>query len=882
MTAIERPNTVTLTIDGADVTVPTGTLVVEACRLAGIEVPVFCYHPKLSIIGACRMCICEIAMAPPPGQPARPPALMTTCTTRVTPGMVVNTMADKVLKAREGVIEFLLINHPLDCPVCDAGGECPLQDNSHAWGPKESRFEEDKRLARKGAALSPLVVLDQERCIVCFRCTRFMAEVPGEAELDFFNRGYSSELRVINEESMRSRFHGNIIDLCPCGALTSETYRFKSRPHDLDHADSVCAQCPVGCNMIVDTRDNQIARIRPRQNEAVNEIWLCDKGRFAHHYVSHPDRLTQPLIKGEGGTLRSATWPEATGSAAVALQEIKTQHGPQAIGLIGGRNLTNEDCYALARFAEEVLETPNVDHRIGARSRTVNPLAAHGLDAFNTEFIDAQDADAIFLLGSDIYEEMPVLWLGVRKGVRNGAKLVIANPRSTEADRLAFRRLRYRPGSELAVLRALAAALVESPPMASPMPATPPAEGQAAGAAPEPQPRDLSGLRDALGGTTVDQAAVECGVSADAIRGAAAALAGAKRPVIYAGSRLAIRGDAEQLAAGLVNLAEALGTRHAIGYFADGANARGAAYAGLVPGEGGLAAGEIIAQAAAGKIRALYLVGENILETHPDREQAQRALANAEVVIVHELFPTGTAQAADIVFAATSVPEKDGSLTNAEGRIQRIHRAVITDTGGARPDWRILSDLAAEMGSSLGYAAAPEITRDLLADLPVYAPTNGNLPAEGLVCREFETQPDGAAGTSTTSGFLPYDAPSSGHPRGGIDMPDALTLITYSELLGDETVVRATAELLEMVPEAYVEVNQTDAARLELTQGQLVDLATDRGRIQRIVRINGRCPEGVCFTPDNIGQPRVNAILDWNAPHTKITLAPVLEPVAVG
>ncbi|HEX2186960.1 MAG TPA: 2Fe-2S iron-sulfur cluster-binding protein, partial [Chloroflexota bacterium] len=398
MTATERPNTVTLTIDGQEVTVPAGTLVVEAARLAGVEVPVFCYHPKLSLAGACRMCVCEIGMPPPPGQQARPPALLTSCTTRVSPGMVVNTMAAGALKARDSVIEFLLINHPLDCPVCDAGGECPLQDNSHAWGPKESRFRETKRLARKGASLSPLVVLDQERCIVCYRCTRFMAEVAGEAELDFFTRGYTSELRTLDDRPMESRFQGNIIDLCPCGALTSDTYRFKARPHDLDHADSVCGQCPVGCDLIFDTRSNAVARVRPRQNEAVNEIWLCDKGRFGHHYVSGEERLGQPLLRGEDGQLRQASWPEAIGAAAVRLREIKERYGPQAIGVIGGRNLTNEDGYALARFAAEVLETPNVDHRIGARVAAANPLAPFGLDAFNSAFVDAEGAGAIMLL----------------------------------------------------------------------------------------------------------------------------------------------------------------------------------------------------------------------------------------------------------------------------------------------------------------------------------------------------------------------------------------------------------------------------------------------------------------------------------------------------
>ncbi|CAA9289791.1 MAG: NADH-ubiquinone oxidoreductase chain G [uncultured Chloroflexi bacterium] len=736
MTAAPRSNTVTLTIDGAEITVPAGTLVVEAARQVGSEVPVFCYHPKLSLAGACRMCQCSIAMAPPPGQPARPPALMTACTTRVSPGMVVDTMSAPAIKARESVIEFLLINHPLDCPVCDAGGECPLQDNSHAWGPKESRFAEDKRLARKGASLSPLVVLDQERCIVCYRCTRFMAEVPGQAELDFHQRGYRSQLRVIEDRPMQSRFQGNIIDLCPCGALTSETYRFRSRPHDLDHADSVCAQCPVGCNLILDSRANEVARVRPRQNEAVNEIWLCDKGRFGQHYASSPDRLRAPIVRQDDGTARMASWPEAIGSAAVALQRVKQQHGPQAIGVIGGRNLTNEDCYALARFASEVLETPNVDHRIGARNRAANPLAAYGLDSFNSEYIDAEHADAIFLIGADVYEEMPVFWLRIRKGITKGAKLLVANPRSTEADRLAFRRLRYLPGQELAVLRAIAAALVEKPPMVEQPAPPPPAEGQEPQPAPPPVPRDLSGLAAALGGLTAEAAAQAANLNIDAVRAAAAALAVAKRPLIYVGSRLTLRSDVDQLAAALVGLAGALGSPKAINFFPEGANARGAEYAGLVPGQGGLSAGEIIAAAAEGTVKALYLVGENVLETHPDRQQAERALANAEVVVVHELFETATTQHAHVVFAATAVPEKDGTMTNAEGRLQRLYRGVIP-AEQALADWRILADLSSEMGVALGYAAAVEITRDMLADLPVYAPAAENIPAEGIICRTF-------------------------------------------------------------------------------------------------------------------------------------------------
>ena len=848
MTAATPPATVTVTVDGTEVSVPPGTLAVEAARVAGVDVPVFCYHPKLSLAGACRMCMCEIGMASPPGQPPRPPGLMTACTTRVSNGMTINTMAPGALKAREGVIEFLLINHPLDCPVCDAGGECPLQDNSHAWGPKESRFTEQKRLARKGAALSPLVVLDQERCITCYRCTRFMDEIPGEAELAFFTRGYTSQLRTINEEPMKSRFQGNIIDLCPCGALTSETYRFKARPHDLDHADSVCGQCPVGCNVMLDTRSNQVARVRPRQNDAVNEIWVCDKGRFAHHYSSSPNRLSGPWVRGEDG-LHPSTWRQAYQEAARRLGAVKSAYGGAAIGVIGGRNLTNEDAFALARFAAEVLETPHVDFRVGAQSAVVNPLAPFGLDAFNTGLDAAEKAGAIVVVGADVHDEVPVQWLRIRKGVKAGARLIVANPRATEADRLAFHRLRHRPGTELALLTGILAALVESPPVD--------AEGVA---------RDLSGLAEAIGGVTVEKAAAHAGVDSVTIRAVAATLASSKDPIVYVGARLAIRHDAGAIGLAVGNLGRALGHPARVNFLVEGANGRGAEWAGLVPGDGGLPAGEIVARAASGEIKALYIVGENLLETHPDAAQAREALERADVVVVHELFPTLTAQAAHVVFAATGVMEKDGTLTSVEGRLQRVWQAVRPDADRA-PDWRILSDLAAAMGAGLGYVASADVTRDLLADLPAYAPLQGVLPGSaGVLVRRVHDASADAVDVRAVPAIEPGQA------------GEGLVLVTYPEIVGNETVVGETPELLVTVPEAYVEVNRDDASRLGISDGASVEVRGPAGTVTRVARVNGRVPLGTVFAPENLGTPRINAVLRWSHDVTYVTVQPV--PVA--
>ena len=352
---------ITLTVDDQEVSVPPGTNLVETAKELGTEVPVFCYHSRLPVVGACRMCLVAVELPPrpgtPPDAPAPPPQIMTGCTTTVMPGMKVWTDTEAVLKYREGIVEFLLINHPLDCPVCDAGGECPLQDNSHDWGPKESRFVEQKRLLRKVHDLSPLVVLDQERCIVCYRCTRFMDDVAGEHELDFFDRGYNSVLGTLDDRPLQSKFHGNIIDLCPCGALTSDTYRFRARPGDLQTTRSVCAQCPVGCNLKLDTRRNEMVRVRAQENTDINDIWLCNKGEFTFEFVSTDQRLRSPLVKRDGA-LAAVEWDEALTEVATKIKSIRDEHGAAAIGVIGGRNIPNEDAFALREFARSVIGTP--------------------------------------------------------------------------------------------------------------------------------------------------------------------------------------------------------------------------------------------------------------------------------------------------------------------------------------------------------------------------------------------------------------------------------------------------------------------------------------------------------------------------------------------
>ncbi len=834
---------ITLTVDDQEVSVPPGTNLVETAKELGTEVPVFCYHSRLPVVGACRMCLVAVELPPrpgtPPDAPKPPPQIMTGCTTTVMPGMRVWTDTEAVLKYREGIVEFLLINHPLDCPVCDAGGECPLQDNSHDWGPKESRFVEQKRLLRKVHDLSPLVVLDQERCIVCYRCTRFMDDVAGEHELDFFDRGYNSVLGTLDDRPLQSKFHGNIIDLCPCGALTSDTYRFRARPGDLQTTRSVCAQCPVGCNLKLDSRRNELVRVRAQENTDINDIWLCNKGEFTFEFVSTDQRLRTPLVK-QDGALAAVEWDEALTEVAAKIKGIRDEHGAAAIGVIGGRNVPNEDAFALREFARSVIGTPHLDHRIGARAAGL-PLADS--PAPIPTLADVDRAGAVLLLGTDLTNDLPVQWLRLRAAVtRGGAKLIVANPRATEPDRIAYHRLRHQPGTEAALLQGLLGAVLEQEQGN---------DGAAAGEAASLSP---------------DRAAELTGVTAETIQAAAATLAAAGNALVYVGPRFNRRSDQDAVAAATYNLALATGNGGGVTFIPEGANGRGAEALGVVPGQDGLPAGEMIAAAAAGTIKCLYLVGENILETHPDRAQAEQALANAELVVVHELFETATAKAADVVLPGLSFAERDGTLTNVEGRIQRLGVSVAPEDSGLA-DWRILADLSGHFDTPLGYSSAAEITLEAFEEIITPAMMRrAAFPSEGVLlpAPEADGEPSFAPVPDPDPVAVPAAEPGEG-----------LRLLTDSELVGHETLIEITPQLLATSPQPLVDINRADAARLGIGNGQAVRLRTERGAVSRPARISGRVPAGVVYTPDNLDSPRINALLDWQHEATTVQLEPV-------
>src|SRR3954465_8596711 len=437
---------VTFEIDGREVSAPEGAMLVDGAKYGDVEIPYFCYEPKLGApVGACRMCLVEIEGIP---------KLQTACSTAAKDGMVVVTTSDKVKSAQNAVVEFLLVNHPLDCPVCDKGGECPLQDIAYGWGPGRSRYIEPKRHFKKPLELSPLVAIDRERCILCYRCVRFSQEISEDYQLVFLERGDHTYVGTHDGRPYVGPFSGNITELCPVGALTSTSFRFRARPWDIQNAGTVCTICPSQCNVQLTVRDDtKVVRVMSRDNVEVDDGWLCDRGRYGFQAFHAPERITQPLLR-DGGELRPVSWERALDEATKALDRA----GERAAALVGGEAV-NEEGSLFQFLMRNVLGSPHVDSRVGG---ALDPEQARVLARpdLSAKVSDIDYAGAILVLDTELIDEMPILDLRVRKAARRSdAPVVVASSRPSTLDRSAVASLRFAPGASEAALAALVGAL---------------------------------------------------------------------------------------------------------------------------------------------------------------------------------------------------------------------------------------------------------------------------------------------------------------------------------------------------------------------------------------------------------------------------------------
>ena len=714
MSEEKRDELVHLTIDDIPIAVPSGTLVWAAAQQAGIEIPIYCYHPKMPPLGACRMCFVEIEKMPKPPQ--------TACTTPVSEGMVVHTKTEKVAKARKGTLEFLLINHPLDCPVCDKGGECDLQDFTLRHGPGGTRFDLYKRHYPKPVPVSDKVMLDRERCILCQRCTRFSSEISMDNGLVMVSRGYKMEVGTAPDHVFDSIFSGNTVEMCPVGALTATSYRFKARPWELKHIAGVCNNCSVGCNARIDVRVDKIMRLMSRTNDAIDDGWLCDRGRWGFEFVNSPQRLRTPLIRREG-ILEPATWDQAFYMIASRLRSIADRYGAKAIGGIGSTRTTNEEAYLFQKLLREVIGTPNVDHHHGYFPGPRDHLTGRPWMMTNS-IADIEKASHIVLIAADPYERQPILDLRIKKAMKSGAQIFIINENETELDRFAVSKITV-PKNGAGIAAKMLLKQVLNGKIANPH-----------------QYEDIQAKMQSEN-ETIRAVGETFGIEATTqLEHLAEVLTGPKGAIILYDERATLAPGCEDLAADLQALAvitdNVTHTGSGVGPLFEDANSLGARDMGLLPDalpgyepapENGLPYNEMLSSP---DIRALYVMGANPLR------HVEQLPANLEFLVVQDILLTESAQEADVVLPAVTFAEKDGSMTNVDHHVQAIRHAL-RPLPGAKVDWEILTNLARHLGQKWNYNSPQEVLLEIAATNPFYTGlTWESLGALGVRTQEQE------------------------------------------------------------------------------------------------------------------------------------------------
>ncbi|MVZ90304.1 NADH-quinone oxidoreductase subunit G [Microbacter sp. ANSKLAB05] len=855
---------VTLTVDGREVSVPPGTLIIRAAERLGVQIPRFCDHPLLEPAGACRQCIVEVEGAPKP---------VTSCTTPVTQDMQVRTqftseMADK---AQRGVMELLLINHPLDCPVCDKGGECPLQNQALSSGHGRSRFTEVKRTFPKPIAISSQVLLDRERCVMCARCTRFSEQIAGDPFIDLFERGARQQVGVYGDEPFESYFSGNTVQICPVGALTGAQYRFRARPFDLVSSPAVCEHCASGCGQRTDHRRGKVLRRLAGDDPEVNEEWNCDKGRWAFTYATQRDRITTPMVRGEGGGLVPVPWSTALATAAQGLAAARGRAGV----LTGGR-LTAEDAYAYAKFARTVLGTNDVDFRARPHSAEeadflADRVARRGPDGGSEQgsgggpgqggesvtYADLETAPAVLLVGFDPEEESPIVFLRLRRAARDhGLKVFSIAPFATPAIRKTRGALLPTvPGAEPEVLNALA--VVPSDPGGT----------DSGGAAPAGEPTsDAAGYDPAT----------------DPTRGALPTLLREPGAVILVGERLgAVPGGLTAAAA----LADTTGAR--LAWIPRRAGERGALETGCLPGllpggasvtdddarrtlaelwrcddlpaTPGRSTAEQLAAAGSGELGALLIGGVEAADL-PDPRAALDAVGAAGFVVSLELRRSEITDRADVVLPVAAVAEKAGTFVNWEGRT-RPFAAALTGTD-ALPDHRILNALAEETGAWFGLADVESVRREMQAVGHALRPASAYADLQPHPGRASRT--DRSAGETPSSGAAADGRASAGTSARAAAGPEPgagqAVLATWRMLLDDGRMQDGEPHLAGTARRPVARLSPTTARELGAADGDPVTVSTDRGAITLPLAVT-EMPDRVVWVPQNSPGSAVNATL---------------------
>lgn len=851
---------VRVTVDGISTTVPKDTLVIEAARQVGVMIPHFCYHPKLTPDANCRMCLVEIE---------KMPRLQTSCSTKVTDGMVVNSSAPHVEQARKSVLEFILANHPLDCPVCDQGGRCDLQDFSHEYTPTTSRFVELKRVFQK-EYFSPLIETQMNRCVQCLRCVRYCDQVMDVKALAPAGRGTLTEIKHFGAQELDCEFCGGCVQICPVGAITSRLSMYEFRPWMLKRADTICTYCGDGCQMTIQTKNNQLIEVNSTHGAGRNNGDLCARGFFGYQASTNPERLTLPLIRRDG-QLVEATWEEALELVADHLTQIKSTHGPDAIGGLITSRCTNEELYLFQKLMRVVVGTNRIDS--SARYGHINGIRAlqrvQGTHRWTVTFDDIVAADALLLVGTNITETNPITGLKVKQAVKQqGATLVTmetllpALGTISNITTLATHHVSVRPDEYgLAVLGLIKAVIEEG--LVDPDLTT------RASAYVE----SIKTAGEKIPWTVFEE---RLGWGRAAFTDAARAFAGAKRGIILVGQGILRAPGGNAVTTNLLDLLLLTGQHGrpgcGLGPLAEENNDQGAVEMGAVaeylpgpadledqqarqhistawaeelPGGGSSPLMAMFEDARAQQVKAMFIVGENPLESLPPESRVEEALEGLEFLVCQELFLTETAKRAHVVLPACSYAEKDGTFTNSEGQVQPVRKAI-EPIGESQPDWGVFSTLSVLLGNPLEYGDVKEIFKEIRNMIPGYgllgpSPTPPR-PNVQVVTHYLQ------------EGFKEDLATRYALPQQGVRPQGVLTLaLTQSLFHSGKFSLRANG-LLQLQAEGVLCLNPYDAERLELTDGDPVRVSNAQGEIRTTVKLLDRVPKGVAFFPEHFNK----------------------------
>jgi len=889
--------TLTLTIDGQEVTVEPGTTVLEAARSVGIDIPTLCHDPRLEPFGACRLCLVEV-------EGGRAP--MPSCALKCGDGMVVSTRTDRIMKLRKFVIELLLSYHPLDCPVCEAAGDCRLQDYAYeygvavspwGWHPLEFASRDDH----------PNIARDPNRCILCGRCVRICREVMGIGCWGFRNRGYDTIIDTAYNmplESVDCVSCGQCVSTCPVGALNMKRSRFGARNWQTEKTKTICDYCAVGCEQEVQTFRGRFVRVKAPVGEGVNQGNLCVKGRFGMEYVNSDERLIAPLVRGEDGLLAPSTWEEALARAAEGLKKAKAA---KAVGVIASARCTNEENYLLQKLARTVLGTNNIDS--GARYNQAAAVATVGkvlgYPAMTNSVADLAEADVLLIAGSNTTEEHPVLALQLIKAAREGKALIVVDPRRTDIAKRATIHLAVKPGTDAMLFAAMLRHIVDSGLQDKDFIAA--------------QVEGFDELAESLQAVTIEAAVDACGVAATDIKAAAELYAEAAAASILYSAGLT---QQQNGAAAVVALADLAVVTNNIGRPGTGvnglagqANAQGACdmgclpdylpgYAALDDGDAvkaveaamgrvgdktpGRTIGQMLQGVVDGQMKALYVVGENPAVSEPGAAMVKQALEKAEFLVVQDVFLSETARYADVVLPACVITERDGTLTSTERRVQRV-RKTVECLEDSRADWEIIAALANELGAAWTYASPAEVMAEIAQVVPTYAGITYERLEQGGIQWPCVSPDDGGTSVLYAEGFPAGKASLAAIQLADVSLEAAsataggagflLTTGIEREHFGTGSRSRRAPGLSGLVNQGRLEINPEDAAALGVAADDRVRVTSESGSIEPVAVVTAGVPQGLLFMPQHYAEAPAAAL--FPAETDPVTWVPCLKAVAV-